>query len=111
MATLTDCRLEMATEDLLSSSSKSSLRSDSGVGGSSDRDHPDYVKTSFYAAKNTILEELRSTNASTVTTHMLHVYGLSNQRFRIKLARIARIQNQHSKCTRKTNIITGTHPD
>lgn len=58
-------RLEMATEDLVGYSSKSSLRSDSGVGGSSDRDHPDFVKTSFYAAKNTILEELRSTNATT----------------------------------------------
>lgn len=56
----------MATEDLVGYSSKSSLRSDSGVGGSSDRDHPDFVKTSFYAAKNTILEELRSTNATTV---------------------------------------------
>ncbi|XP_065933495.1 uncharacterized protein [Magallana gigas] len=58
-------RLEMATEDLVGYSSKSSLRSDSGVGGSSYRDHPDFVKTSFYAAKNTILEELRSTNATT----------------------------------------------
>ncbi|XP_062602116.1 uncharacterized protein LOC134263747 [Saccostrea cucullata] len=58
-------RLEMATEDIMTTSSKSSLRSDSGVGGSTDRDHPDYVKTSFYAAKNTILEDLKSTNAST----------------------------------------------
>lgn len=63
-------RLEMATEDLVGYSSKSSLRSDSGVGGSSDRDHPDFVKTSFYAAKNTILEELRSTNATTVKRYI-----------------------------------------
>lgn len=56
----------MATEDLVGYSSKSSLRSDSGVGGSSDRDHPDFVKTSFYAAKNTILEELRSTDRKSV---------------------------------------------
>lgn len=60
----------MATEDLVGYSSKSSLRSDSGVGGSSDRDHPDFVKTSFYAAKNTILEELRSTNATTVKRYI-----------------------------------------
>lgn len=64
------CRLEMATEDLVGYSSKSSLRSDSGVGGSSDRDHPDFIKTSFYAAKNTILEELRSTNATTVKRYL-----------------------------------------
>lgn len=67
---LVGSRLEMATEDLVGYSSKSSLRSDSGVGGSSDRDHPDFVKTSFYAAKNTILEELRSTNATTVKRYI-----------------------------------------
>ena len=63
-----DFRLEMVTEDLQSYSSKGSLRGDYGVGGSSFRENPDFVKTSFYAAKNTILEELRSTNAATVRT-------------------------------------------
>ncbi|KAK3099611.1 hypothetical protein FSP39_007024 [Pinctada imbricata] len=57
-------RLEMATEEMRSNGSSSSTRSDSGV-GSKDYNPNDAVKASFYAVRNTILEEIRTANAAT----------------------------------------------
>ena len=59
-------RLEMASEDMRSTASSSSTRSDSGVGGSRDYNPHDAVKASFYAVRNTILEEIRTANMTTV---------------------------------------------